>query len=158
MNLQTHLQGGRTSILPLCLLSSALAVLIALSGSALFAQAKKPAKNPASTTSASKKQPAKRSTKKRTTRSRARGQSAPTSDRIREIQEALAKAGNYSGEPNGKWDSATGEAMRKFQEAQGLKPTGKLDALTLQKLGLGSPFAGVAPPRTSASATANSNR
>ncbi len=38
------------------------------------------------------------------------------------------------------------EATRKFQEAHGLNPTGKLDAKTLQQLGLGSQTAGVAPP------------
>jgi peptidoglycan hydrolase-like protein with peptidoglycan-binding domain len=36
--------------------------------------------------------------------------------------------------------------MRKFQASHGLNPTGRLDALTLQKLGLGSQTAGVAAP------------
>jgi hypothetical protein len=36
--------------------------------------------------------------------------------------------------------------LSKFQVANGLAPTGKLDALTLQKLGLGSETAGLAPP------------
>jgi hypothetical protein len=36
--------------------------------------------------------------------------------------------------------------MRKFQAGHGLNPTGKLDAQTLQKLGLGSETAGVAAP------------
>jgi len=36
--------------------------------------------------------------------------------------------------------------MRKFQASKGLNPTGKLDALTLQKLGLGSETAGLAAP------------
>jgi peptidoglycan hydrolase-like protein with peptidoglycan-binding domain len=75
-----------------------------------------------------------------------RGQKAPTPDRISEIQKALAKDGSYSGTPNGKWDDSTIEATRKFQEAHGLSPTGKLDAKTLQQLGLGSQTAGVAPP------------
>ena len=46
------------------------------------------------------------------------------------------------------------EAMKKFQAGHGLNPSGKLDALTLQKLGLGSQTAGVAapmPPVTSSS-------
>jgi peptidoglycan hydrolase-like protein with peptidoglycan-binding domain len=86
--------------------------------------------------------------KKSSKRSRRRqpGQKAPAADRITEIQQALAKDGSFSGNPNGKWDDATGEAMRKFQAAHGLNPTGKLDALTLQKLGLGSKTAGVAAP------------
>ncbi len=77
---------------------------------------------------------------------RERGQKAPTSDRISEIQQALARDGSFTGTPNGKWDGATVEAMKKFQEAHGLNPTGKLDAKTLQKLGLGSQTAGAAPP------------
>jgi len=77
---------------------------------------------------------------------RERGQKVPTPDRISEIQQALAKDGSFTGTPNGKWDAPTIEATRKFQEAHGLNPTGKLDAKTLQQLGLGSQTAGVAPP------------
>jgi len=79
---------------------------------------------------------------------RERGQKAPTPDRISEIQQALAKDGSFSGKPNGKWDDSTIEATRKFQEAHGLNATGKLDAKTLQQLGLGSQTAGVAAPMT----------
>ena len=77
---------------------------------------------------------------------RERGQKAPTADRIAEIQEALGKDGSFSGKPNGKWDDSTVEAMKRFQETHGLHATGKLDAKTLQKLGLGSQTAGAAPP------------
>jgi peptidoglycan hydrolase-like protein with peptidoglycan-binding domain len=77
---------------------------------------------------------------------RERGQKVPTPDRISEIQQALAKDGSFTGKPNGKWDASTMEATRKFQEAHGLNPSGKLDAKTLQQLGLGSQTAGVAPP------------
>ncbi len=77
---------------------------------------------------------------------RERGQKAPDSARISEIQTALTKDGSFSGKPNGKWDPTTVDAMKKFQEAHGLNPSGKLDAKTLQKLGLGSQTAGLAPP------------
>jgi peptidoglycan hydrolase-like protein with peptidoglycan-binding domain len=89
-----------------------------------------------------------RSRKRRSSKSKRkeRGQKAPTPDRISEIQQALAKDGSFSGTPNGKWDDATTEAMKRFQESHGLNPTGKLDARSLQQLGLGSPVAGVAPP------------
>jgi peptidoglycan hydrolase-like protein with peptidoglycan-binding domain len=97
-----------------------------------------PAKSPA-------KAPAKRSTKKK---AGTRGQAVPTPDRIREIQAALAKAGNFSGDPTGKWDAASVEAMKAFQTSHGLNATGKIDAPSLQKLGLGSETAGLAPPRT----------
>jgi peptidoglycan hydrolase-like protein with peptidoglycan-binding domain len=85
---------------------------------------------------------------------RERGQKTPTPDRITEIQQALAKDGSFAGTPNGKWNDSTVEAMKKFQAGHGLNPSGKLDALTLQKLGLGSQTAGVAapmPPVTSSS-------
>src|SRR5882762_6546885 len=84
---------------------------------------------------------------------RERGQKVPTADRITEIQQALAKDGSFTGKPNGKWDDSTTEATRKFQEAHGLNPTGKLDAKTLQQLGLGSHTAGVAPPLPPVSAS-----
>jgi peptidoglycan hydrolase-like protein with peptidoglycan-binding domain len=77
---------------------------------------------------------------------RVKGQAAPTADRINEIQGALAKNGAYSGEPSRKWDDSTVEAMKKFQASHGLNPTGKMDALTLQKLGLGSETAGMGVP------------
>ena len=76
------------------------------------------------------------------------GQKTPTSDRISEIQTALAKNGSFKGTPNGKWDDSTVEAVKKFQTAHGMNPTGRLDAPTLQKLGLGSSTTGVAPPQT----------
>src|SRR6266478_1600972 len=77
---------------------------------------------------------------------RQRGQKAPAPERISEIQQALAKDGSFNGKPNGKWDDSTVEAMKKFQAGHGLNPSGKLDAVTLQKLGLGSQTAGVAAP------------
>lgn len=74
-------------------------------------------------------------------------QKAPTPDRISEIQSALARGGYYQGDPNGKMDSNTVEALQKFQSVNNLDATGKLDAPTLQKLGLGSDIAGVAAPK-----------
>lgn len=87
------------------------------------------------------------SSKKHRRSRRAPTQKAPTADRISEIQTALAQHGYYQGNPNGKWDSHTVSAMQKFQSASGLDPTGKLDALSLQKLGLGSDIAGVSAPK-----------
>jgi hypothetical protein len=72
---------------------------------------------------------------------------APSAARTEEIQSALERGGFYSGDPSGKWDSNTQESLRRFQEAKGLPPTGKLDALSLQKMGLGSDVAGVSAPR-----------
>ena len=72
---------------------------------------------------------------------------APTPDRITQIQSALQRGGYYQGDPTGKWDSNTIAATEKFQSAHGLDSTGKLDAPTLQKLGLGSDIAGVSAPK-----------
>lgn len=75
------------------------------------------------------------------------GQKVPSTDRIQEIQSALSREGYYKGDPSGKWDSDTQDAMRRFQEEHDLTGSGKLDAQSLQKLGLGSDIAGVSAPR-----------
>ncbi len=118
------------------------------SAAAPAAQSKKPHKP----THAARSTPASRAssrgkTSRRSRRSRVRKQLAPTPERIREIQSALANAGYYQEKPTGKWDATTADAMRRFQEANGLNSTGKIDALSLQKLGLGSEVAGLAAPR-----------
>jgi hypothetical protein len=82
-----------------------------------------------------------------------RTQLAPTPDRIKEIQSALAKQGTYTGEPTGRWDAATEDAMKKYQTNNGFSPTGKIDAVSLNKLGLGSETAGKGAPVPTASAT-----
>ena len=73
-------------------------------------------------------------------------QLAPTPARISEIQSALLREGAYQGEANGRWDDETVDAMRHFQTNHGLNPSGKIDALTLQKLGLGSQVSGLGAP------------
>jgi peptidoglycan hydrolase-like protein with peptidoglycan-binding domain len=118
------------------------------------AQSKKPAHKSSgaaatrSTKSAATMKSAKSSsrTSSRRKSKKAKGQAAPTPERISEIQEALAKKGVFAGTPTGKWDDSTVEAMQEFQSSNGLNPTGKLDAPTLQKLGLGSETAGLAAP------------
>jgi peptidoglycan hydrolase-like protein with peptidoglycan-binding domain len=92
---------------------------------------------PSKTTSHKKKHHAKREP----------SQKAPTADRVSEIQSALARGGYYQGDANGKWDSNTVAAVQKFQSANGIEANGKLDAPTLQKLGLGSDIAGVSAPK-----------
>jgi hypothetical protein len=81
------------------------------------------------------------------------GQKAPTVDRVNQIQAALARDGSFQGLPSGKWDDDTVASMRRFQTAHGLNPSGKLDAPTLQRLGLGSETAGVAAPTPPPGAT-----
>ncbi len=64
-------------------------------------------------------------------------QQSPSSDRYREIQQALADKGYYEGPVTGVWDSASVDALRRFQQDQNLKPDGKLGSLSLIALGLG---------------------
>jgi len=103
-----------------------------------------------STTAKKKKHSSSKSRKK----SRVKGQAAPTPDRIKDIQTALQKDGSYEGQPTGKWDAATTEAMKKYQDKNGISPTGKIDAATLNKLGLGSGTAGKGAPLPTASSSA----
>jgi peptidoglycan hydrolase-like protein with peptidoglycan-binding domain len=115
---------------------------IGVSASSAKAQTTPPARSPAA-------KPGTRTQHGKSTRKttrRVQGQKAPAPERISEIQSALAKDGSFNGKPSGKWDTPTVDAMKKFQESHGLNPSGKLDAKTLQKLGLGSQTAGVAPP------------
>mgnify|MGYP003580396704 CR=1 FL=1 len=42
----------------------------------------------------------------------------------------------YAGEETGKLDDATREALKKYQEANGLKVTGTLNQATLEKMGI----------------------
>jgi len=83
---------------------------------------------------------------------------APARDRTEEIQSALERGGYYPGNPNGRWDGGTQEALRRFQTANGLPPTGKLDALSLQKLGLGSDVAGLSAPQPVTSGNQSSSQ
>jgi peptidoglycan hydrolase-like protein with peptidoglycan-binding domain len=127
-----------------------------VSGAAAKAQGTNSSKSPSPKTGSKTTHHA-RSTKK-TTRPE-RGQKAPAPERISEIQTALAKDGSFDSRPSGKWDPSTIDAMKKFQESHGLNPSGKLDAKTLQKLGLGSQTAGLAapmPPVSSSSSLATS--
>jgi peptidoglycan hydrolase-like protein with peptidoglycan-binding domain len=139
--------------LALTLLFAAGLGVSAVSGSAQSTSQKK---STASTSSSSSKNKShKRKTAKQPSRWE-KGQKVPTPARISEIQQALAKDGSFTGAPNGKWDDSTVDAMKKFQDAHGLNPSGKLDAKTLQQLGLGSSTAGLGapmPPTSSTSAT-----
>jgi len=65
-------------------------------------------------------------------------QMAPTPDRYREIQDALAAKGYLKTPSNGVWDADSIDAMQRFQKDQNLEPTGKLTARSLTALGLGT--------------------
>ncbi len=58
-------------------------------------------------------------------------------DRTDQIQEALIHAGDLQGQPTGRWDTQTREAMKQYQRANGFGSTGLPDAKSLMKMGLG---------------------
>lgn len=64
-------------------------------------------------------------------------QQAPSQDRYREIQQALAAKGYYTGPIDGAWNDSSIDALRRFQADQNLKGNGKLDSRSLIALGLG---------------------
>ena len=65
------------------------------------------------------------------------GQQQISSDRAREIQEALIREHYLDGQPTGIWDARTTAAMRHFQAAQGWQSKVVPDSRALIKLGLG---------------------
>lgn len=150
---------------------AAIAVLLATSASPAFASVARAGAQASSSSTAKRSTTAKsathskashvvrhrtvayRTTRRRRTR-REPLQLAPTPDRIREIQTALVREGYLKSDPSGKWDADATDAMQRFQQDHAINPTGKLDALSLQKLGLGSEIAGVSAPQP---AVANSN-
>jgi peptidoglycan hydrolase-like protein with peptidoglycan-binding domain len=83
-------------------------------------------------------------------------QAAPTPERYKEIQQALAEKGYLKSEPNGVWDAQSSAALAQFQNDRKLTPTGKLSSASLIALGLG-PSTAAAPPADGAPAPAHSN-
>lgn len=59
-----------------------------------------------------------------------------TVDQIKSAQKLLKSKSMYSGEETGKLDDATRAGLKKFQEANGVKVTGTLNAATLDKMGI----------------------
>lgn len=59
-----------------------------------------------------------------------------TKEQIMETQKKLKEGGMYAGDETGKLDDATREALKKYQQANGLKVTGTLNQATLEKMGI----------------------
>jgi hypothetical protein len=65
-------------------------------------------------------------------------QAAPTADRYKQIQEALAAKGYLSPEAaTGSWGPNSVDALKRFQADQNIDGTGKINSLSLIALGLG---------------------
>ena len=59
-----------------------------------------------------------------------------TADQIKQAQALLKQRNFYGGEQTGKLDDATRGGLKKFQEAEGLKITGTLNKVTLEKMSI----------------------
>jgi peptidoglycan hydrolase-like protein with peptidoglycan-binding domain len=57
-------------------------------------------------------------------------------DQIKQAQAILKQKSFYSGEETGKLDPDTRAGLKKYQEAEGLKVTGTLNKVTLEKMGI----------------------
>ena len=57
-----------------------------------------------------------------------------TKEQIKQAQAFLKQRNLYAGDTTGKLDTATRDGLKKYQEAEGLKVTGTLNAATLQKM------------------------
>ena len=60
--------------------------------------------------------------------------SNPSQATIQQAQQQLKSKGLYDGEPDGKMGPATRDAIRKFQQQNGLPQTAQLDSATVQHL------------------------
>lgn len=59
-----------------------------------------------------------------------------TKDQVTKAQTMLKTSGMYAGEATGKLDAETRAALKKYQEAEGLRATGTLNRVTLEKMGI----------------------
>src|SRR5438045_5107686 len=57
-------------------------------------------------------------------------------EQITQAQNLLKQRGFYSGAADGKLNPDTRAGLKKYQEAEGLKVTGTLNGVTLQKMGI----------------------
>jgi hypothetical protein len=76
-------------------------------------------------------------------------QLAPTAERYRQIQEALASKGYLHPEnATGTWDQNSVDALKRFQSEQNIESNGKINSLSLIALGLGPKHdaAAIKPP------------
>jgi len=125
--------------------------IFALAWSAFGATPTKPRKRHHRATSSAARTPVKRGAKATATtantaahrkgkpvRSPSRSyQQAPSPERYKEIQQALASKGYLQGEATGVWGSDSVDALKRFQTDQNLMPDGKISSLSLIALGLG---------------------
>jgi peptidoglycan hydrolase-like protein with peptidoglycan-binding domain len=59
-----------------------------------------------------------------------------TADQIKQAQAILKQRNFYGGEQTGKLDDDTRNGLKKYQQGEGLKVTGTLNKVTLEKMGV----------------------
>lgn len=59
-----------------------------------------------------------------------------TKDQIKQAQGILKQRAFYAGEQTGKLDTDTRSGLKRYQEAEGLKVTGTLNKITLEKMNI----------------------
>lgn len=65
---------------------------------------------------------------------------APSSNRLREVQLALVERGYLQGDGSGAWNAQCVEALKRFEADQKVRVDGKIDSKTLIALGLGPKY------------------
>jgi Putative peptidoglycan binding domain len=95
-------------------------------------------KAPATASSKTGSKSGKKAPAKRTATTWRNRQMAPSADRYKEIQQALASKGYLKPEEaTGSWNSGSADALKRFQSEQNLDASGKINSLSLIALGLG---------------------
>ena len=79
-----------------------------------------------------------------------------TKDQIKQAQTMLKSKSLYTGDATGKLDDATRASLRSYQKDNGLKETGTLNRVTLEKMGIELTDAQKAIPASSSSTAASS--
>jgi peptidoglycan hydrolase-like protein with peptidoglycan-binding domain len=59
-----------------------------------------------------------------------------TADQVKQAQAILKQRTFYNGEQTGKLATETRDGLKKYQQAEGLKVTGTLNRVTLEKMGI----------------------
>lgn len=116
----------------------AVAVAVLLSATLAFGasnSSEKPSTNPAAKIQNTSHHA--RHASKKARKGRVRGQKAIDGDRVRQIQEALIREHYLKGEPSGKWDASTQQALHRYQSDQGWQSKTIPDSRALIRLGLG---------------------
>lgn len=79
---------------------------------------------------------ANKNTNKSTTNTNRKPPFRATADQVKQAQAILKQKDFYSGEQTGKLDDATRAGLKKYQKAEGLKVTGTLNKVTLEKMAI----------------------